>query len=605
MPSEMINDDIYGFIRPCFYTDTHPCVEKHETWQYEVGLADPSCPSHMFSGRLLILFVLFSWPVCTATDWLDLAHSLDGRLYRALPFASSCFSTVNGAPSTPNVTECTEIQDTYANATVRSEHFSAYMMPQWEICQKTSERCLLDPSNTSNPAAFGDSDCLQGSIPPHYIDVQNAEDVQKAFEFSKATGVRLSIKASGHDYKGRSSLRGSLSLWTRNLGGLKYSADFVPDGGNKSYRAITMGAGVPFKDVYAFSDTNNVTIIGAYHQTVAPSGGWVMGGGHSVLTPVYGLGVDRVLQFKIVTPDGELRVANEFQHPDLFWALRGGGGSTFGVVLESSMLVEPRMSLVVAAISFPQTAENGVPFLKLLVDNMYRWGTEGWGGHMRSNGIINVNPLLTLEEAQISVQTIIDYALVQNGTAIVEELPSWLAFFTKYVLAAEAGVGVETTLGSRLIPAEKFATDSGKAGLLDILTRMVQQFSINPYIVVGTPFLYNHTEGSTSVTPAWRNALWHMSSSRTFSWNSTAEDMRTQYDFVSTVTQWLRDFSPDSGVYLNEGDVYEPNHEEAFWGVNYARLVQIKEKYDPLHLLDCWMCVGWNGPLDGRYSCYL
>lgn len=199
-----------------------------------------------------------------------------------------------------------------------------------------------------------------------------------------------------------------------------------------------MGAGVPFKDVYEFADANNVTIIGAYHQTVAPSGGWVMGGGHSVLTPVYGLGVDRVLQFKIVTPDGELRVANEFQHPDLFWALRGGGGSTFGVVLESSMRVEPRMSLVVAAISFPQTAENGVPFMKLLVDHTYRWGTEGWGGHMRSNGIINVNPLLTLEEARISVQPIVDYALAQNGTATVEELPSWLAFFTKYVLSAEA-----------------------------------------------------------------------------------------------------------------------------------------------------------------------
>ncbi|KAK0492128.1 FAD-binding domain-containing protein [Armillaria luteobubalina] len=495
----------------------------------------------MFLERLFVLFV-FCWPASaepTTVEWLNLAHSVDGRLYRTLPFASPCFSTVNGASSTPNEAECAGVQATYANATVRSEHFSAYML----------------------------------------IDIRSAEDVQKAFEFSKATGVHLSIKASGHDYKGRSSLRGSLSLW------LTYSAEFVPEGGSKSYMAITMGAGVPFKDVYEFADANNVTVIGAYHQTVAPSGGW--GGGHSVLTPVYGLGVDRVLQFKIVTPDGELRVANEFQHPDLFWALRGGGGSTFGVVIESSMLVEPRMSLVVAAISFPQTAENGVPFLKLLVDNTYRWGTEGWGGHMRSNSIINVNPLMTLEEARVSVQPIVDYALAQNGTATVEELPSWMTFFTKYVLAAEAGVGVETTLGSRLIPAETFATDSGKAGLLDILTRMVQQFSLSPYIrVVGTPFLYSHTEGSTSVTPAWRNALWHMSSSTTFIWNSTVEDMQTQYDLVSMVTQWLRDFSPDSGAYLNEADVYEPDHEganvntiaEAFWGDNYARLVQVKKK---------------------------
>ncbi|KAK0210213.1 FAD-binding domain-containing protein [Desarmillaria ectypa] len=555
----------------------------------------------MFSRHLFVSSV-FYWPIFavpTAKDWQNLADSLDGRLHTASPFASSCFSTVNGVSSTPNETECTQVQANYASATVRSSHFSAYMMPQWETCQRASERCLLDLSNTSNPTAFEEIDCLQGSVSTHYIDVQSAEDVQKAFEFSKATGIHLSIKASGHDYKGRSSLRGSLSLW------LKYSDDFVPEGGNKSYRAITMGAGVPFQDVYELADANNVTIIGAYHQTVAPSGGWVMASGHSVLTPVYGLGVDRVLQFKIVTPDGEFRVANEFQHPDLFWALRGGGGSTFGVVLESSMLVEPQMSLTSASISFPQTAENGVPFLKLLVDHTYKWGTEGWGGHMRSNGIINVNPLLTLEEAQASVQPIVDHALAQNGTAIVEEIPSWMAFFTKYVLSAEAGVGVEVTLGNRLIPAEKFATDSGKAELLDILTRMVQQFSINPYIVVGTPFLYNYTEGSTSVTPAWRNALWHMSSSRTFLWNSTAEDMRTQYDFVSTITQWLREFSPESGVYLNECDVYEPNHEVAFWGANYARLAQIKKKYDPFHLLDCWMCVGWMGPLGERYSCYL
>ncbi|KAK0458559.1 FAD-binding domain-containing protein [Desarmillaria tabescens] len=581
----------------------------------------------MFSRRLFV-FSVFYWPVFatpTANDWKNLADSLDGRLHTTLPFAASCFSTVNGVPDTPSEIECAEVQADYANATVRSSHFSAYMMPQWETCQRTSERCLLDPSNTSNPAAFEGSDCLQGSVPAHYIDVQSAEDVRKALEFSKATGIPLSIKASGHDYKGRSSLRrltfsyGFVIFFDH----LKYSADFVPEGGNKSYRAITMGAGVPFQDVYEFADANNVTIIGAYHQTVTPSGGWVMasnsrldqitytliyaiqGGGHSVLTPVYGFGVDRVLQFKIVTPDGKFRVANEFQHPDLFWALRGGGGSTFGVVLESTMLVQPQNEShsASAAISFPQTAENGVPFLKLLVDHTYRWGTEGWGGHMRSNGIINVNPLLTLEEAQVSVQPIVDYALAQNGTAVVEELPSWMTFFTKYVLSAEAA---KTTLGSRLIPAEKFTTDSGKAELLDILTRMVQQFSINPYIrVVGSQFLYNYTEGSTSVTPAWRNALWHMSLSRTFSWNSTAQDMRSQYESVSTITQSLRDFSPESGVYLNECDVYEPNHEEAFWGSNCWILVLTRKSSDPFHLLDCWMCVGWKGSLDERYSCYL
>lgn len=69
------------------------------------------------------------------------------------------------------------------------------------------------------------------------------------------------------------------------------------------------------------------------------------GGGHSVLSPVYGLGVDRVLQYKIVTPDGQLRTANECQNSDLFWALRGGGGGTFGVVLEATHKAEKQLTI--------------------------------------------------------------------------------------------------------------------------------------------------------------------------------------------------------------------------------------------------------------------
>lgn len=83
-----------------------------------------------------------------------------------------------------------------------------------------------------------------------------------------------------------------------------------------------------------------------------------------MLSPVYGMGVDRVvsvlptyatllydltssiqLEFKVVTPDGQLRVANQCQNTDLFWALRGGGGGTFGVVLEATSRVEKQLTL--------------------------------------------------------------------------------------------------------------------------------------------------------------------------------------------------------------------------------------------------------------------
>jgi FAD/FMN-containing dehydrogenase len=96
---------------------------------------------------------------------------------------------------------------------------------------------------------------------------------------------------------------------------------------------MTVGAGVGWQDVYEWAEAQNITAIGAtslcwhvvpsthrrtggYHQTVGASGGWLMGGGHSVLSPVYGLGVDRVVQFKVVTPDGVYRTANECQNSE-------------------------------------------------------------------------------------------------------------------------------------------------------------------------------------------------------------------------------------------------------------------------------------------------
>ncbi|KAJ7507300.1 isoamyl alcohol oxidase [Mycena galericulata] len=554
-------------------------------------------------------------------DWKELTNSLGGRLHSAVPVSAPCFPVVNNKTSIVDPEACSAVQAGYTLADFRSVRYPAYMFPQWETCQRTEEKCLLDSSNTSNPLAWA-VPCQQGYVSEHYLSVSGPEDVQKAFHFAAKTGIHLSIKSSGHDYKGRSGSKGSLNLWTRNLDTLLYTPNFVPEGGHQTFKhTITIGAGVPFEDLYKFADQNNLTIIGGYHQTISASGGWVMvkplsdslelvliltqGGGHSVLSPVYGLGVDRVLQFKIVTPDGRYRVANSFQHSDLFWALRGGGGSTFGVVLESTFLAEPRMTLQVASMSFTRTATNYQPFLKLLVDESYKWGTEGWGGHMGPTNIINVNPLLTSEEAAESMKNVTAYVEAQNGTVVLEELPSWEAFFTKYITTAQASVGVENTLVSRLIPTELFTSECGRSTLTNTMVQMIQQYNVNPYIVVGTPFLFNGTHNATSVTPAWRNALWQIGGHTGWQFNATVEEIRTQFQIASNATQLLRDITPGSGAYTNEGDLYETNHEESFWGPNYPALLAIKRKYDPHSLLDCWQCVGWKGAQDVRYHCYL
>ncbi|KAF8887427.1 FAD-binding domain-containing protein [Mucidula mucida] len=495
---------------------------------------------------LLLLFSLTSYAACA--DLASLNATLAGRLDFARPIAEPCFED--------DQTSCLPVQQGYLNPAFRVERYDATMYPSFETCLATGEGCVLNYANVNDSSAWVNRTCHQGSISSTFVEIKTAAD------------------NTGHDFIGRSVLKDSLALY------LEYNAAFVPEGGNTSYSAITAGAGVEWIEVYEFADAHNVTAIGGYHTTVGATGGWLMGGGHSILSPVYGLGVDRVLQFKIVTPDGVYRTVNEFNDADLFWALRGGGGGTFGVVLEATMLVEPQIKLQVASLSINRTTEGARGFLQISIDNGVKWGKEGWGGHIFGDNLLSVNPLLTLDEAKASMKEAADYTLSQNGTVIIEEVPSWYAFFQKYVPSVQAIVGIHIVLGTRLIPTSLFSNETAKAQLLDTFVDMLPFSTADPQLVAVPPILYNHTEGATSVTPAWRDALWH------------------------NATQPMRDLTPDSGAYLNEAFIYEPDFETTFWGDNYPRLLSIKEKYDPDGLLDCWHCVGWKGAEDERYGCY-
>lgn len=101
--------------------------------------------------------------------------------------------------------------------------------------------------------------------------------------------------------------------------------------------------------------------------SIGIAGGWVQGGGNGLLSPSFGMGSDNVLQYKVVcalivfssryfisncflkvTADGKLRIANRCRNKDLFWALRGGGGGTYGVVVETVLRTYPEFSLIVS-----------------------------------------------------------------------------------------------------------------------------------------------------------------------------------------------------------------------------------------------------------------
>ncbi|KAI0634750.1 FAD-binding domain-containing protein [Trametes polyzona] len=531
--------------------------------------------------------------------------TVGGRLRSAVPFERPCFSTFEGRRVAVDRDACSTAQASYTDPTYRVKQFGGYMLPQWETCQaQASNGCLLDSDDPSNPLAFQGANCRLGNIPPHYIEVKSVADVQAALLFSKITGVRLSVKNKGHDYKGRSSGKDTLALWTTGLNAISHNAKFKPEGCSTTYDAITVGPGALTQDIYEFADKVNRTVIGGYHQTIGFGGGYFLGGGHSILSPVYGLAVDRVVQVKVVTPDGVYRTANACQNRDLFFALRGGGGSAFGVVIESSHRTEPRITLQAAVLKFtPSGLDDLAEWYSLMVNQSYEWAKAGWGGHIVGPTLVHVNPLLSNADAQKSMQPAVDFVQARGGSVIIEELPSWLAFFNKFVTMAQAAVGPELSLGTRIIQTSIFTSETGRAQLSALIKETLPAAS--PYIVAGTPFNFKEEPGATSVTPAWRDAVWHLSTKVQFQYNTTLEDRKALYNELETRIQKFRDLTPGSGAYFNEGDVYEPDHEQSYWGPNYPRLLAVKRKYDPEGLLDCWQCVGWKGPSDPLYQCYI
>ncbi|PQE26736.1 isoamyl alcohol oxidase protein [Rutstroemia sp. NJR-2017a BVV2] len=545
----------------------------------------------------VFFFSSFFESVICEDIWAALNKSVSGHLHSATPLSLPCFSVYEGRPVTPNAEACAQIQANYTSSDYRAEFYNGFMNNQDEVCfTNTTDRCTLNNASPTDPTAFTNVSCNQGSVSKYYIEVESASDVVAALKFSKKTGVRLSIKNSGHDYVARNNRKGSLALWVRKLTNMSHDPSFVPEGCNasSSVNAITTAAGVNTNEVYEFAEAHNVTYIGGYATTIGVAGGWVQGGGHSVLSPVYGLGIDRVVQFKVVTPDGVLRVANACQNPDLFWALRGGGGGTFGVVMEATARVEPRFPLAVAYIRYAQTPSNIMEWLSIIVNNSLLWANQGWGGHYQSTNIIAVTPLLNLTEAIETMKPATEFAEANNGSSVVELLPSWYGFYVKYVTPNEAAVGGLRPLAGRLVPASAFNSTTGRTKLMGFLQTLVS-LGRTIYIPNTTPWLYPWKEGSTSATPAWRDTLWELGYGGTWTYNSTIQQRKSQISTINNLTTVIKDATGSTGGYLNEDFPWATDWKEAWWGTeNYDKLLAIKRKYDPDSLLNCWKCVGFE-----------
>ncbi|KAK4449569.1 FAD-binding domain-protein [Podospora aff. communis PSN243] len=546
----------------------------------------PNCKSHPY---------LPTWP--SPSLWSTLNTTLSGRLLSPSPPGAPCHPS---HPTLYSPTLCPALQTAwFTEAFHTSDPVSSY----WNNFNNDS--CLPDPR----------APCTGAGYPVYVINATSAADVKAGVDFAREHGVRLIVKNSGHDFVGRSSAPGGLSIWVHYLKGVEeFKEGFTLAGCGRRVEGhvVRLGAGEQMVDVYRETGRMGRTVVGGNGRTVA-MGGFITGGGHSILAPRWGMAADRVVEMEVVGADGVVRVVNECESPDLFWALRGGGGSTFGVITSVTLLTIPSPAVTTLTFQFATTASNPSAFLAIahFVSSFPALADAGVTGYpIIFNSVPSTANPARLVSGIIGKLIMLDapskdtilQQLQPLFTHINTTYPDQFEFYTDVTshnnFAAwyldnfdPSPVGYSSVMSSRLL--DKEALTSNVTALKTALERFSAGGQATVYIVSGKGvFEAQPRGGATAVHPAWRRTYVHATASVSFpALDAKARDAAIKAS--NLYADGLRELAPDTGAYVNEASKYEPgNWQKTFWGDNYERLLKLKRELDPNDVFWCQPCVG-------------
>ena len=264
---------------------------------------------------------------------------------------------------------------------------------------------------------------------------------------------------------------------------------------------FTFGAGVQWFESYQAVRKRNRVIVGGVSPdgSIAVGGGWLSGGGHSPIAPNYGLGtpnspdltepyshgrfagVDNVLEITIVTADGDHVIANPYNNEDLFWALRGGGGGTWGVVTSVTYKTHPSTPFSAAYLLANSTNANSTQnLLAEIIRLTPSLIDQGYGGYIRGTvdqiALIVLSPNVTAEQTQATFLPLFEFAAsqpgltVENATVLFQDFST---FYDSLLLVIDDGtvamVGVPNEMSSWLLPKDVIQTDKPRELATELL----------------------------------------------------------------------------------------------------------------------------------------
>ncbi|HEX3143080.1 MAG TPA: FAD-binding oxidoreductase [Pyrinomonadaceae bacterium] len=533
------------------------------------------------------------WP--SASSWEKLSQAVEGNLLRPQALLAPCAAEPNGVA-------CADVTKNLRNPFYLGDQVAGTQVSGW-----------LD-AWTPAPSAYA-------------VAARNAGHVAAAVNFAREHNLRLVVKGAGHSYLGTSNAPDSLLVWTRAMNKVTLHDAFVGqncEGKITPVPAVTAESGAVWIDLYNVVTTQGGRYVQGGGCTDVGVAGLIQSGGFGSFSKGFGSAAASLLEAEVVTADGAVRVVNACRHPDLFWAIKGGGGGSWGVVTRVTVRTHELPEFFGAAFGRIQ-AKSAEGFRRLIARFIDFYAANllnpHWGEQisLEPNNSLKISMVfqgLTGPQAREIWKPFFDWAnsspqevtVVDKLGAAAGQARRWwnVEGNNSFVPDNREGApkhhgwwtGDQAQVGAFLhgydslwLPAS-LLQESQRARLGDALFAASRHKKVDLHFnkgLAGAPAEALAASRNTATNPQVLDAFAlviiadgerpsYPGLARPAMNVEAAEKNKRDIDLAAAE---LRRIVPNAGSYVSESNFFNRSWQADYWGVNYARLRGIKRKYDP------------------------
>lgn len=512
--------------------------------------------------------------------------------------------------------------------------FSACSTPQPGVACNDALKQLNNPYFVGDQAALtqtsGWVDAWASQPSAYAVAATSAADVAAAVNFAREHRLRLVVKGGGHSYLGTSNAPDSLLVWTRAMNAVTLHDAFVAQGcgGTVPVPAVSVGAGAMWSDAYSAVTTRGGRYVQGGGCTTVGVAGLVQSGGFGNFSKGFGTAAAGLLEAEVVTADGRIRIANACTNPELFWALKGGGGGSFGVVTRLTLKTHALPEFFGGVFGeIHAVSDEGYHALIAKLLDFYSTSlfNPHWGETVSFHGNNKLHISLVFQglnrsQAEAVWNPFLDWVRAHKDYSFTEPfkvlaLPAqhfWdPEFFQKNIPGilgsddrANASSDHVVWNGDReqvgwfihgyqsaWLPANLLDPDQQKhlaKALFDTTRSWSVALHFNKGLAGASEAAMDATQDTATnpaVLDAFALAIIAGGSEPAYKGIPNKADKsaeaRNDARQIGRAMAALLKVAPNAGSYVSESDFFQRNWQNAYWGTNYPRLAKVKQQFDP------------------------